>query len=80
MSDDPCAAFRQDLEAALQEWRRAQPGSANQPEAPGSPRLTPRLAGQLGSRFQETVGRAEAAQRRYRSAVRALAECLRTSA
>lgn len=79
MPDDPCAPFRRDLEAAIQEWRRYVTEAIEPPEAAASPRPTPRMGGQLGSRHHETIARREAAQRRYRSAVRALSECLRQS-
>jgi hypothetical protein len=36
------------------------------------------MGGDLRSRFYETIGRQEAAGRRYRTAVRRLAECLRS--
>lgn len=79
MTDDPCSVHRRDLEAALMEWRRFQHGGPEADQSAGSRMATPRMAGQLGSRFHETIGRREAAQRRYRSAVRALSECLRES-
>lgn len=78
MDEERCQSQRKELEAALRELDRLQNGSEAQPDPIG--RSTPMMGGDLGSRFYETIGRHEAAYRRYRTAVRALSECLRQEA
>lgn len=76
-SGDPCYTQRAELEAALQEWQRmVEEERQATPDAVG--RASPPMGGDLGSRLYETIGHREAAHRRYRTAVRSLAECLRT--
>ncbi len=78
MHDDRCRSQRQQVEAALRELDRLHSKTQAQPDPIG--RSTPVMGGDLGSRFYETVGRHEAAHRRYRTAVRVLSECLRQRA
>lgn len=80
MNDDPCAAYRREVDQALLEWNRIPGGASEAQTSPTSDPLaetTPTMGGDLGSRFVETIGRNEAAERRYRAAIRALSECLR---
>lgn len=78
MDGDHCHEQRREVEAALRELEWLQSGSQAQPDPVG--RSSPVMGGDLGSRFYETIGRHEAAHRRYRTAVRALSECLRQEA
>lgn len=78
MSDDSCQQQRAEVDAALREYDRVLNDTQAEPDPVG--RASPTMGGDLGSRFYETIGRHEAARRRYRTAVRALSECLRQSA
>lgn len=78
MNSDPCQQQRDEVEAALNEYERILQGS--EPDSDPVGRATPVMGGDLGSRFYETIGRYEAARRRYRTAVRTLSECLRQRA
>jgi hypothetical protein len=75
-ADQPCRDRQLELYRALLELNRLghePPKPAN--SLPGS--RSSAMAGDFGSRLYETVGRRQAAHRRYRTAVRDLAECLR---
>ncbi|HEX9798198.1 MAG TPA: hypothetical protein VGA52_14550 [Anaerolineales bacterium] len=77
MQPAACDDSQREVEAALAEWERLRlPPS--EPAKDPSRRRTPVMGGDLRSRFYETIGRQEAAGRRYRTAVRRLAECLRS--
>jgi len=72
----PCAVRQAELDRALAELKRLEHG-APAPNDDLTGNRSPTMGGDLGSRFYETIGRREAAHRRYRTAVRDLAECLR---
>jgi len=77
MASTGCEQHHRQVELALAEQARLR-------QPPGDPaidlahRQAPTMGGDLGSRFYETLGRQEAADRNYRTAVRRLAECLRS--
>lgn len=78
MSEDPCHLQRQAVEAALNELERVrQEDKSRVANTHPNERPTPQMGSDLGSRFFESVSRHEAANRRYRTALRALSECLR---
>jgi hypothetical protein len=78
MTEDHCAEFRREVQSALEELERVRAGHKTLPVSTGpNQRLTPPMGSDLGSRFYESVGRHEAASRRYRAAIRSLSECLR---
>lgn len=73
---EPCNDRQAEFDRALAELKRLEHDEpAPDQDLTGS--RSPAMGGDLGSRFYETIGRREAAQRRYRTAVRDLAECLR---
>lgn len=78
MNAEPCHEERQEVQAALEEWERIKAQAANTSGGDPVRTFSPPMGGDLGSRFYETVGREEAAHRRYRTAVRSLSECLRS--
>ncbi|MGA9532525.1 MAG: hypothetical protein WBR18_07395 [Anaerolineales bacterium] len=72
----PCRERQSEFDRVLAELDRLEMGApAPNDDLTGS--RSPTMGGDLGSRFYETIGRREAALRRYRTAVRDLAECLR---
>lgn len=75
MPQDNCAEYQVEVEAALAELKAIQASSQPVAAAAGAVQTTPIQGGDMGSRFYESVGRMEAAKRRYRAAVRALSEC-----
>lgn len=75
MPQDACFEYQREIDAALAELGAAQKTAPPLSAAADAAETTPIRGGDMGIRFYQSVGRLEAAQRRYRAAVRALAEC-----
>jgi Flp pilus assembly protein TadD len=67
MSANPCVESENQLQAVLADLRALQSG--HQPDPTGPSRSD------LGASYLNSFGRLESAERRYRAAVRTLAEC-----
>jgi hypothetical protein len=75
MSEENCSEYQTAIDAALAELKAIQRDAKPVAAAAGAVQTTPLQGGDMSSRFYESVGRLEAAKRRYRAAVRALSEC-----